>query len=111
MWTLDKTVEICNSIGLFEHNPNGKFRNRFQIKEFYFTDHKNVVKAFNWTSAVVMYKYDFGIKLLNRNEDGSYKFTNWLLKDEEIDEAFKNLTKFSKEIKSKVKLCAINKDF
>lgn len=57
-----------------------------------------------------MYREDWGVKVL-KEENGKYCFTLWLVNDAEIDEAFKNLSKLTKEIRTKAKIMDLNGDF
>ena len=57
-----------------------------------------------------MYKEDWGVKIL-KQDNGKYCYTLWLVNESEIDEAFKNLSKLTKEIRTKAKIMELNGDF
>ena len=100
---------MCNSVGLQQYKIPSKCVNKWSLREFYLPG-KSTFKFFNWTSAIVMYKEDWGVKVL-KQENGKYCYTLWLVNDWDIDEAFKNLSKLTKEIRTKAKIMDLNGDF
>jgi len=50
------------------------------------------------------------VKIL-KQDNGKYCYTLWLVNESDIDEAFKNLSKITKEIRTKAKIMDLNGDF
>lgn len=100
---------MCNAVGLPTYKIPSKFVNKWSLREFYLPGQSSF-KFFKWTAALVLFREDWGVKVL-KEENGKYSFTLWLVNDAEIDEAFKNLSKLTKEIRTKAKIMDLNKDF
>ena len=109
MYPFSKIVDMCNSVGLQQYKIPSKFVNKWSLREFYLPEQSSF-KFFDWTAAIVMYKENWGVKIL-KQENGKYGFTLWLVNDCDIDEAFKNLSKITKEIRTKAKIMELNGDF
>ena len=109
MYNFSKICDMCSSVGLPTYKIPSKYVNKWSLREFYLPG-QSTFKFFNWTSAIVMYKEDWGVKIL-KQDNGKYCYTLWLVNESDIDEAFKNLSKLTKEIRTKAKIMELNGDF
>ena len=109
MYPFSKIVDMCNSVGLPQYKIPSRMVSKWSLREFYLPGQSDL-KFFDWTSAIVMYKKNWGVKIL-KQDNGKYCYTLWLVNDCDIDEAFKNLSKITKEIRTKAKIMNLNEDF
>lgn len=115
MWTREKIIEKCRSIGLISFNQSAwsnfikfKFPDGICVYKSKGTDK---IKVIDWTAEAILYNNRFGVKFLTKISDTEYKFGKWFRDNQQIEDEFEKFCLLFKELKNKSKIKSIEKDF